>query len=340
VSFKATGNYSDGTTADISTQVAWSSSRPDFASISSGGAAKAILQGTSSISATLSGVVGTSNLKVTGGNLTGITISPAYSRLVKDTSGRLTATGTFSNGSSRDITSLVDWSVANTSIATVSTPGGNLVWLNALALTPVLTPTVISAKSGTLTATTNLAISAPLLQYIVISPTTQDMTAGTSIRLTVAATYNDGTTQDVTAISNWISSTETTATVGNIGLDKGRVSGVAGMNGSSTISASYGGITVRAPVNVKTRTIQDLILSGSTSVSAGNQVKYSAIVNYSDGTTKDVIEDTSWTIGTSNVAILADNQNQPGQVVAVDSGSGTLTASFGGKTKIMTVSVP
>ncbi|MDD2541356.1 MAG: Ig-like domain-containing protein, partial [Desulfuromonadaceae bacterium] len=133
-SFQATGHFSDGSTADITSQVVWKSSNPAIATIaSSGGVATTLSQGTTSISATLNGVSGASSLKVTGGTLTGISLSAANMSLVKGTVGRISATGTFSNGTSRDITGAVDWSTANTTLATVVTSGGNLALLNPLA---------------------------------------------------------------------------------------------------------------------------------------------------------------------------------------------------------------
>ena len=69
--FKATGTYSDGTVADISNSVTWSSSQPGIATIAAGGAAATLAQGTTLIAATLDGTIGATNLKVTGGNLTG-----------------------------------------------------------------------------------------------------------------------------------------------------------------------------------------------------------------------------------------------------------------------------
>lgn len=338
LNFKATGNYSDGSTADITSLAGWSSSVSSIATIGSGGTAATVAQGTTSISAAMAGISGTSNLKVTGGNLSAITLNPAAVTLVKGTAGRITATGTFSNGSIRDITGVVAWTPANTAIATVTAPGGNLAWLNALAVTPATALTTVTAKSGTVTAATNLIVTAPSLSSIMITPASADLTSGTSSRLTVTATFSDGTTQDVTAISDWSSNTVTTATVGNSGLAKGRVSGVAA--GSATISAVYGGRTITAPVTVRTRTLQDLVVSGSSAAAPGNQFKCTAIANYSDGSSADVTEDAAWTINAPNVAILADSQNQPGQVVAVDSGSATLTASFGGKSKTTTITVP
>ena len=341
-SFQATGQYSDGSTADISSQAIWLSSQPDIVTITTDGAAKTLATGTAFISATLNGVSGTSNLKVTGGNLTGIVLSPVNPNLVKGTNEQITATGSFSNGSTRDISGAVDWSVASSVIANVTTPGGNQAVLNALAVTAASTPTKVTAKSGSVSIDTNLTVTAPLLQSISISPSSLNLAVGTSGRFAATATFNNGTTQDVTASSNWTSSDDTVATADNTGLDKGRIHGVAAAAGSVTISAAYGALTVKVPVTVKARTIVTLAISGTPAVivSSGNQVTFTATATYSDASSQNVTEDTTWTIDNPNVAILADSQNQPGQVVAVDTGSATLTASFGGKTQTVTLTVP
>ncbi|MDU0458485.1 MAG: Ig-like domain-containing protein [Geobacteraceae bacterium] len=338
--FKATGSYSDGSTADITAQATWSSSNTGVATIAAGGTARTLSQGTTTISASLDGISGTANLKVTGGNLTGIVISPANFTLVQSTADRLTATGSFSNGTSREITGAVEWSTASATIATVATPGGNLAWVSALAVTPAATPTTISAKSGTLTATTNLTVTAPALQALTISPATMDLTVGTSKYFKVTASFNNGSTQDVTTDSSWSSTVATRATAGDIGITKGRISGIAA--GQTTISAGYGGLTITAPVTVTARTLQSLALNqtGIYNVTAGNQLTFTATANYSDSTSQDVTEDTTWSIDKPGVAILTDSVNQPGQAVGVDSGSAILTATFGGKTQTVTIKVP
>jgi hypothetical protein len=38
--------------------------------------------------------------------------------------------------------------------------------------------------------------------------------------------------------------------------------------------------------------------------------------------------------------MLADNVNQKGQIVAISSGTATLTATFGGKSSTVTITVP
>ncbi|HEY3307209.1 MAG TPA: Ig-like domain-containing protein [Desulfuromonadaceae bacterium] len=339
VPFQATGHYSDGATPDVTSQVVWSSSRPDIATVA-GGTAKTLIEGTTSISASLDSVSGAASIKVTGGNLTGITISPANTKLVKNTTTRIAATGTFSNGATRDITALVQWSIANPAIATTSAPGVNLAWLTAVTETPLSTPTKLIAKVGSLTAETNLTVIAPLLSSILITANRTDLTAGTGDRFTLTGSFNDGTKQDLTFSSNWTSGNVAIATVTNTAeVSKGRVTGVAPNVTPVTISATYGGITATMPVTIKVRTLESLEISGPANITSGKQEMFIAKAHYNDGT-QIVTEDAVWTIDKPNVAILADALNQPGQVVAVDSGTATLTATFGGKTQAVNFLVP
>ncbi len=339
-SFTATGTYSDGTTSDITALVTWNSSNTAIATIAGDGTLTALTQGTTTIGATLGGISGTTNLKTTGGNLTGITVTPATAKLVKDTTGRISATGNFSNGSTRDITGAVTWTAANTALASVTSSGGYLALLNPLAVTVV--PTTITATSGSLSANASLTVIAPQLQSIALSTTTLDLTVGTSSSLAVIAIFSDGTTQDVTTLSTWTPSNPAIAAVSAGGLGTERVTGIAA--GSTTISATYGGKTVLSPANVtvKLRTLQSLTILPVTSTAvAGSQIPITATANYGDTTTVDLTKETAtvWTIDNPNVAILVDSVNQPGVVVAVDRGSATLTASFGGKTQTATITV-
>ncbi len=337
--FKAVGYYSDGSNADITSQVAWSSSQPSVATIAAGGTAATLAPGATTISATLKGVSGTSSLKVTGGRLTGIVLSPANLSLVKGTVGPVTATGSFNNGSSRDVTGAVNWSVATPTVATVTTPGGNVALLTALAATPAVK---VTATSDTVTADANLTVTAPTLRTLTpISPTSLDLPLGTSGRFTMTATFNDGTTQDVTASATWTSGNSAAAPVDNTGLAKGRVHGVAAIATPVTITAAFGGLTMTSTVTVKPRTVATLTVPNAPAVTllSGNQVPFTATATFTDGTTRDVTEDTKWVIDNANVATFADSQNQPGQVVGVDSGSAILTATFGGRTQTVILTV-
>ena len=338
----AVGTYTDNTTSDITSQVTWSSSDTSIATIS-GGTATVLKSGSTTIGASLGTVSQSTSLKATGGNLTGITITPATQTLAKKdavaTTGRISATGTFSNGSLRDITGAVTWTAADTSLATVAVASGTLAWVTAVAVTPKAVPTKVTAASGSLSATATVAVTAPLLQSIALSTTALNPTIGTSAPIAVNATFDDGTTQDVTPFSTWTSNDLTKATVAAGGLGSERVTGVGA--GTTTLSATYGGKTVLAPatITVTSRNLLSLTLSPG-NVSIGNKALFPVTANYSDVTVDVTNEPTaSWSIDTPNVAVLADSVNQPGQVVGVDTGTATLTVTFGGKSQTAKITV-
>lgn len=339
-SFTAIGTYSDGSTADITSDVTWSSSNTGCATMSSR-VATALAAGATTIKATLGSVNGSTGLTVTGGSLSSIAVSLSASTLANGTRTRITANGTFSDGSTRDITGAVTWAPASTSLASVTASGGNLAWLNAVGVTSGTIITATGVSTVTRTSTTTLAVTSPTLSSLAMSSPTLAVTAGTSSPLAATATYGSSPgTQDVTYDSgcSWNSSNTSVATVSTDGLTRGRVTGVAA--GTATITATFGGRSVTSTVTVVPRTLSGLTFSGQTSVTLGYQVSYSATATYYDGTILDVTKDTIWSLSSTAVAALADEINQPGQIVAVTRGSIVLSAAFGGKTATSTITVP
>ena len=66
--FTATGTYSDGSTQNLTGSVTWASSNTGVATINSAGLATAVSAGSTTISATLSGVTGSTTLTVSAGD--------------------------------------------------------------------------------------------------------------------------------------------------------------------------------------------------------------------------------------------------------------------------------
>ena len=73
--FTATGTYSDGSTQNITSQAAWTSSNTGVATINAAGLATGISTGATTISATLAGVVGSTTLTVQAAPLVITTMS-------------------------------------------------------------------------------------------------------------------------------------------------------------------------------------------------------------------------------------------------------------------------
>lgn len=341
--YTATGKYSDGKSFNITDSVQWDSTNKTFATIETNGTVKSLAQGTTTITATLGTVSGTSSLKVTGGSLQSIALildQAVSNTLIKGTRSRVTARGTFSNNTVRDITSAVTLGVDNTN-ASVTPLSGNLSWVEA-ATAPTATPVKISASYGTtvLPGEILLTVTESTLNNSGLSIPTQSLTlaSGTSGRLSLIGSFSSGT-QDLTPIAEWKIDSGT-ATVGNVGLDKGRV--YAGTAGPTQISATYGEQTATTTVTVEPKNLNTLTIAAASTPSSlipGTEKQFTVTARYTDGFEQDVTEDVVWAISDSNIAKFSDSSADPGLIVAVDAGTATLKATFGGKEDTETITV-
>lgn len=169
--FTAQATLSDGTTQNVTADVTWSSSSTANATISNTGVATAVAQGSATITATCSVAnvcandSGTAALTVTAAAVTaiaiapgpGITSQPASLTLPVTTTQQFYAIGTYSNGSTGDVTSQVTWSSDTTSVASFGSTAG-------LASAVGLGSTNVKATLGAVQAT--LPVSVINLGYV------------------------------------------------------------------------------------------------------------------------------------------------------------------------------
>lgn len=122
VQFAAVGNYSDGTTPDVTNTVTWASSNTAVATIgATSGTATASGAGITTISATAAdGTRGTTTLTQ---SLKSLTITPTAPSVTVGVTQQLTATATFNDGSTESVTTTSDWSSSAVSMATVDSKG-------------------------------------------------------------------------------------------------------------------------------------------------------------------------------------------------------------------------
>jgi uncharacterized protein YjdB len=81
-------------------------------------------------------------------SLTSITVTPSNSSIAVGTKQQFTATGTYSDNSTKNLTALVTWSSSSTSVATITTEGN--------ATMVAVGSTTITGASGTIAGTTTL----------------------------------------------------------------------------------------------------------------------------------------------------------------------------------------
>jgi len=104
--FTATGTYSDGSTQNLTSQTTWASSNTSVATITSTGLATAVNPGSTTISATLSGITGSTTLTVQAGplsitttSLPGGTQNVAYAATLAASGGTTPYTWAIASGS-------------------------------------------------------------------------------------------------------------------------------------------------------------------------------------------------------------------------------------------------
>jgi len=153
----ATGIYTDFSTQNLTTTVAWSSNTPLVATISNAagtqGVATGVTSGTATITATLGAATGTKLLTGTGATLVSIAVMPANATVALGLTQPFTATGTYSNGTHQPLTNVVTWA-SSMSAATFSNVGGT----QGVATTSADGMTVISATYGGVVGSTHLTV--------------------------------------------------------------------------------------------------------------------------------------------------------------------------------------
>ena len=313
--FIATGHYDNGTSADITTLVVWSSSNTAIATIgASTGLAVGVGQGTATITASASsGVDNTASLTVTAATLNSITITPSTASLPQGLTQQYTAVGHYSDGSSFLITDLVTWTSSSPTIASINSTG--------LATALREGSTSITATYGIRTSNTaTLAVTPATLSSISIIPSTVSMPAGFTQQYTAIGYYSNGTSFDVTTQVMWGVTNGTVASISNTGL------ATAVSVGTSGITAAMGSIQApQATLTVTAATLESITVSPSTaSIPSGYQQQYTATGLYSDGTMLNITGLVTWSSSSPAQASI----DSTGLATGISVGSTNITASL------------
>src|SRR6202051_859841 len=282
----ATAIYSDNSHADVTTQVAWSSSNPVIATAgASTGKTLAISAGSVTLSARLQGHNASTTLMVTAATLVSIAVTPPTPSIALGTTRQLTATGTYSDNSTQNLSAQVTWASATASVAMISNAAGS----NGLATSVATGTSGITAAMGAITsAPVRLTVSAASLVSIAVTPPTPSIALGTTQPFTATGTYSDNSTQNLSTQVTWASATASVAAISNATGSNGLATSVA--TGTSGITAAMGAIT-SAPVRltVSAASLVSIAVTPPTpSIALGTTQPFTATGTYSDNSTQDL----------------------------------------------------
>ena len=320
--FVATGYYNNNTTQDLTGTASWASSVPSVASVSNSGTkglATALSQGSTTITATSGTIKGSANLSVSAPSLVSIAVSPATSTLPLGTTKQFTATGTYSDGTSTDLTSAVGWQSSNPSAATVSVTG--------LATGIAQGSATISATYGGVSGSALLTIAPAALLSIAVTPPNPSIALGTQQQFLATGTYTDGSTLDLTQQVAW-SSSSGAATISNTSSSQGLAQSTA--VGSATVTATLDSITGTALLSVTPAALVSITISPvNPTIAQGLKQQFTAIGTFTDNSTQDITATVAWNSSMTSVASISNAAGNQGQASALSPGLADITANSG-----------
>jgi len=336
--FTATGTFTDGSVQDLTAQVVWSSSDEAVSAVANSadekGVASSIAMGTTLVQAELSGITGSTTLVVSSPLLVSLEVTPSHPSAALGTTRSFAATGIYTDSSKQDVTGDVTWTTSDPAVATVSNAEGS----RGLATTVAVGSTTIAAALGGKSGSTPFTVSAADLVAIAVSPDAATLAAGTSQAFSALGLLSDGTRQDLTEQVTWSSSDVSLATVSGAAGSQGLVTSAA--VGSVTISATFAGVSGSATVEVTSATLVSLDISPfASSIAKGTHLQFSALGNYSDGSTQDLTSQVSWSTSGAGIAAISNATGSQGLGTGLGVGAATITAEFAGVSESVELAV-
>ena len=324
--FTATGTYADNSTQVLTSSVTWASSNTAFATISNTlgtqGLATGVAAGTVQITATSGTIVGTTTLTVTSSTLLSIAVTPVAPAIIYQTQQQFTATGTFSDSSTQNITNTVTWTSSDTAHISI-TPTGL-----ATGVATISTGVTIKASQNGVNGSTSATVVPAPVTSIAITPNNTNLAVGTSRHYAATATLQNGSTLNVTSQATWTSSNPSAATIVSYGLVKGTATG-----GTTVITATYNGVSSNFTLSVNNVTVNSITVTPiAATMPVGVTQRFSATAVFSDTTTQDITMDVVWASSMPSFATISNTLGTQGVATSVAIGTTSITAAFGGVT--------
>jgi CSLREA domain-containing protein len=192
--------------------------------------------------------------------LTSIAVTPSQPSVGEGLTVQFTATGTYSDGSTQNITNFVAWVSATPAVATINATG--------LATTKSVGTSVITASLSGITSPGDTLTSLALVS-LAVAPSNPSVPVFSTIQFTATGTYSDGSSHALPGTSAvWASSTTSVATISTAGLATAKGVGTSSITASAFGVTSPGDVLTVTPPSFVVNTTQDELNStdGKTSL--------------------------------------------------------------------------
>lgn len=240
--------------------------------------------------------------------LTAISLQGSGPSVAKGTTAVLVATGTYSDGTTSDVTSQATWTSSDTAVATIVGAGRAFAAGEGTA--------TIAAKLTEVTGSIVLGVDPARAVSMNVTPGTAAIPKGLTQAFQAASfTMTDGTTAPVTGVVTWSTSNGSIASIDAAGVATGRG------GGSVDVVATAAGVTGKAMLAVGPPIPVSIAVSPATATSVrGGRQQYQASGTMTDGSIQDVTASVAWSVGDSGIASILG----PGLALGGPSGGSTV----------------
>ncbi len=318
--FRASGEYADGSTVELTSSATWSSSDTGIATVSAHGLATAgTATGIAVITAQYSGKTGSATL--TTSEMVSLFVTPPIApSIAPNMTQQFLAYGTLANSVEQKLTSGVNWTSSDINIATVDTSG------LASAVNAPGTVTISATFTG---ITGSALLTTSPVATISTSPATASIAKGTMQQFTASGMLVDGAPHVLTTLATWSSSVPEVATISNAAGSQGLASSFA--TGTTLITAAVGSISSPAATLAVTPATLDSLATfpASTNLALGRDLQYSATGMFSDGSTQDMTAAVTWNSSITSVATISNAMGSNGLATSRAVGTTSITAKLG-----------
>lgn len=323
-SFLAVAEYSNGRSTVLNEELSlsdWQSSDTEVAEFIQPGVLQSKASGMVTVSFTKDNLTSNSvGVTVDDATIIDIVVTPSIVSIAKGQNQALTATATYNNGLSMNISDSVIWASDDPSKATITSQNDH----GLLKGDDIGSTTITAVKDDITSNNVNVDVSDAVITGISVTPSMVNVAKGQTQALIANIIYSDNTSSKTNDSITWVPAEPDIATVTTSGL----LSGVKA--GTTTLTAVKDGVTSQ-PIGVL---VSDAVITSISvtpsvvTVAKGQHQTLTANATYSDNTVSDISDSVIWKpVDTHTATVTSD-----GVLSGSNVGTTTLTAAKDGVT--------
>jgi hypothetical protein len=323
VDLYAYGVYSNGTQANITSTVSFTSS-DELLLVLTGNNASAISAGFVQVTASYEDVSKSITLISFSSNLVGLELNYNSLTLTNNGVANLIVYGLYDNNQTQVHTTSATLSSQNTGVATIDS-NGNIHATGAGS-------TTIDVSFNGFNTSLNLEVSSATIDSIQVTPALGSKPVGLNQEFIATANLSDGSTLDITNSVDWSSSDTSKLSINSQGVAQLLSAG------SVEVSADLDGLSSTVSFTVLAKTLDSIsLVIPNPSIAVDVLTDVTCLAHYSDGSSEDISSEVSLTLSDNSIALI--DQTNTIRLRSLSVGVTDINASFSGLNASATLTV-